>query len=262
MAIEPQVFLCYGRPDRDIAHAVAYEFWKKQIECYNYLAKPVEDRLGKESPHLSYVIACGLFVALLSPETIMRKLVVEEILLASRIAGVSAQRNCWCRVYIITTDDQLDIPFPEPDLLFVYDRLMDIPRIASEMTTHMGPAFVEHAQKAWTINKELYPKAWAALAAKYSKPPPPLKRILPQGRNSVFPDDQIPEIAELMALGRERLHGKRSSVVERLDNLSRVYGPSYRPGRQAFLDWSLKLDLEMIDKALEALAKNDRGHRG
>jgi hypothetical protein len=262
MAIEPQVFLCYGRPDRDIAHAVAYEFSKKQIECYNYLAKPVEDRLGKESPHLSYVIACGLFVAVLSPETIMRKLVVEEILLASRIAGVAAQRNCRCRAYILATDEELKGPLPSPDLLFSYDRLTDIPRLVSEMMTHMGSVFVEHAQKAWTINKGLYPKAWAAAAAKYSKPPPPLKRILPPGRNSVFPGDQIPEIAELMALGRERLHGMRSSAVERLDNLSRVYGLSYRPGRQAFLDWSLKLDLEMIDKALEELDKGDRGHRG
>lgn len=261
MAVEPQVFLCYGRPDRDIAHAITYEFWKNQIECYNYLAKPIEDRLGKESPHLSYVIGCGLFVALLSPETVMRGLVVEEILVASRIAGVAAQRNCRCRAYILTTDEELKGPFPSPDLLFPYDRLTDIPRLVSELMTHMGSAFVEHAQKAWTVNKGLYSKAWAALAAKYSKPPPPLIRVLPPGENSVFPGDRIPETAELMALGRERLHEMRSRAAERLDNISRVYGPSYRPGRQAFLDWSLKLDLEMIDKALEELDKGDRGRR-
>ena len=42
MAIEPQVFTCYGRPDKDAAHALACEFWKILIEStFNELAPPV-----------------------------------------------------------------------------------------------------------------------------------------------------------------------------------------------------------------------------
>src|SRR3989337_1314021 len=55
MAISPQVFLCYGRPDREVAEAIVGSLWQHEIECYDYLAKPVEDRLGNESHHFRYI---------------------------------------------------------------------------------------------------------------------------------------------------------------------------------------------------------------
>jgi len=262
LAIEPQVFLCYGRPDKDVAYALAYEFWKNQIECYNYLAKPVEDRLDKELDHRPYVVASRLFIAVLSPEANKRYLVLEEALVASRTAVDSDGLFCSCRAYILATNDApVDrSAFPQPDLLFPSDRLTDLQGIVSEMISHMGPAFVEHSQKAWKINKELYPEAWANLDLMYSEPPPPLPGILPQGQNSVFSVDHEPTVEELKALGRERLYRLRLDVAKRLDNQGRIYGPTYRPGRQAFLDWNLKRDLEMIDEALEKLKKEERGY--
>ncbi len=254
MAIEPQVFICYGRPDKDAAYALAHEFWKNQIECYNYLAKPVEDRFGTELDHRSFLLACRLFVALLSPESITRFLVAEEIALATQHAKLSDRRFCQCRAYVLASTDPMEDRFPDPDLLFTAERLADVPGLVRGLTDHMGPEFTSRAQRAWTVNKGLYPDAWAALDATYAtapKPPPP---ILRPGRQSIFGDDREPSLAELKALGRSRLNRLWLDVAKRRDQLRRTYGD-----RQSFLEWCLQRDRELIEAALQELDASGEG---
>jgi hypothetical protein len=256
MSIEPHVFVCYGRPDKDAAYALAHEFWKNQIECYNYLAKPVEDRLGTELDHRGFLKACRLFVALLSPESITRYLVAEEIIVAARWARLSRGRFCQCRAYVETTTDLIEGGFPDPDLLFTAQRLADIAGLVREMTDHMGPEFAGRARKAWAVNKGLYPEAWAALDAMYALAPKPPPRVFTPARNSVFGDESEPTIAELKALGRSRLNRLRLDVAERRDNLRRIYGD-----RESFRDWSLRRDGELIETALQEI-QADGGEAG
>ena len=245
MAIEPHVFICYGRPDKDVGHALAYEFWKNQIESYNYLAKPVEDRLGTELDHRAFLTASRLFVALLSPEIITRDLVVEEIELAARCADLSGGLLCKCRAYIFTTSHSVQYRFPNPDLLFTVDRLADPPGIVHTLMDHMGPEFADRARRAWTVNKNLYPDAWATLDALYAGEPPP---VFVPGRQSVFGDDREPTLAEVKALGRARLNRLWLDVAKRRDQLRRLYGD-----RDSFREWALRRDLELIDAALHEL---------
>lgn len=247
MAIEPQVFICYGRPDKDTAYALAHEFWNNQIECYNYMAKPVEDRLGTEEDHRGFLLACRLFVALLSPGSVRHYLVVEEVALAARYAELSGARFCQCRAYVLTTTDSTQRGFPDPDLLFTANRLADVPGLVRELTEYMGPEFADRARQAWALNKGLYPDAWAALDATYAaapKLPPP---AFTPGRHSVF-GDQMPTVAELKALGRSRLNRLWLDVAKRHDHLQRLYGD-----RESFLDWSLRHDRELIEAALREL---------
>jgi hypothetical protein len=66
MPIEPNVFICYGRPDKTLAHAIAKGLWHERIESYNYLAKPIEDRIGREQDYLAYVYSARIFIAIAS----------------------------------------------------------------------------------------------------------------------------------------------------------------------------------------------------
>jgi len=163
MAIEPQVFICYGRPDNTVADALASEFWRNRIECYNYMGKPMEDRLGNELPHLSYIYACRLFIAIISKESIERYLVAEEIAHAQQMASLSEQLF---RVHILT--DVIQSPFPKPDFVINWRSSPDPPAIVSELLGRMGTEFVERNQKAWEINKSLYPDKWEDLDARYA----------------------------------------------------------------------------------------------
>ena len=248
MAIEPQVFICHGRPDKDAAYALAHEFWKNQIECYNYMAKPVEDRLATELDHRSFLGACRLFVALLSPESITRFLVVEEILLAARHAKLSDRLFCRCRAYVLTSTDPMEGRLPDPDLLFTAERLADVPELVRMLTDHMGPEFASRARQAWAVNKRLYPDAWATLDAMYATAPKPPTPTVSPGRRSVFGDEHEPSMVELKALGRSRLNRLWLDVAERHDQLRRTYGD-----RQSFLEWSLQRDRELIEAALHEL---------
>jgi hypothetical protein len=256
MAIEPQVFICYGRPDKDVAQAFACEFWNLEIECYNYLAKPVEDRLGAELDHLGYLAACRLFVALLSPESSTRYLVVEELALAAEHARLP-ERLCRCRAYILTTTSPLAGSFPDPDLLFTADELGDIPRLVRKLTSYLGTEFTDRARRAWNANKELYPDAWAALDALYaSAPQSPSPPFFTPGRHSIFGDEREPTLAELKALGPSRLKRLWQDVAKRRDQHRRRYGEG-----ESFLLWSLQRDRELIEAALREL-ETDGGKCG
>jgi len=247
MAIEPHVFICYGRPDKDAAHALAREFWNNQIECYNYLAKPVEDRLGSQLDHRGFLASCRLFVALLSPESSVRFLVAEELVLAAEYAELSRE-FCRCRAYILTTTDTLEGRFPRPDLLFTADRLGDIPGLVSELTGHLGPEFADRARRAWNANKGLYPDAWAALDAMYAAAPQPLPPVFTPGRHSVFGDKREPTLAELKALGKSHLNRLWQDVAKRRDQHRRRYGDG-----ESFLLWCMQRDRELIEAALREL---------
>ncbi len=251
MPIEPQVFICYGRPDKDVAYAFAYEFWKNQVESYNYLAKPIENLINKGLEHRSFLGVCRLFIALLSPESILRYFVVEEITKAAWYAKFSGGRFCQCRAYVLTTTDPMESNFPPPDLLIKADRLVDVSGIVHELINGMGSKFVCHAQKSWTVNKGLYPDAWAALDAMYSSAPTPLPPIFTPGRLSVFGDEREPAMAEIKSLGRSRLNQLWLDVAERHDNLRRIYG-----NRDSFLEWNIQRDKELIETALRELDAN------
>jgi len=254
MAIEPQVFICYGRPDMDAAYALAHEFWKNQIECYNYLAKPVEDRFGTELDHRGFLIAGRLFVALLSPESIARFLVAEEISLAAQHAKLSDRRFCRCRAYVLTSTDSMEGRFPDPDLLFTAERLADVPGLVRALTDHMGPEFAGRARQAWAVNKGLYPDAWTALDAMYATAPKPSLPTLSPGRQSVFGDEREPSVAELKALGRSRLNRLWLDVAKRRDQVRQMHGD-----RKSFLEWSLQRDRELIEAALQELDAGEEG---
>jgi len=201
MPVEPQVFLCYGRPDMELAHAIACELWRNRIECYNYLAKPVEDRLGTELPHEAYVLTARMFAAIIAPDTVWRELVVAEILLAHRMALLSEGR---CkRVYISTPGTIAGLPVPPPDHLIDRTQVSGSQMIAAELMGLMDPELVQRCQEAWEINRSLYPDAWQALAAKYGTisrptvPPPPALLAVVLGDSTVrtYLDEDIGRIS-------------------------------------------------------------------
>lgn len=163
MAIEPQVFICYGRPDKGIAHAITVEFWRNHIECYNYLGKPTEDRFGKELPNLAYIHVSELFIAVISRESIRRFSVAEEIVHAQQWAVIS---ESLFRVHILKDVEQP--PFPKPDLAINWGGSTDPAAIVSQLLGRMGSKFVERNQKAWEINKKLYYDKWKELNAEYA----------------------------------------------------------------------------------------------
>jgi hypothetical protein len=256
MAIEPHVFVCYGRPDKDAAYALGHEFWKNRVECYNYLAKPVEDRLGAaELDHRSFLRASRLFVALLSSESSRRDLVAEELQLAALQAELSGGLFCRCRAYVLTTtsDSMLD-RFPEPDLLFTSHRLGDVAGLVREMIEHMGPEFADRAGRAWQVNRDLYPEAWAKLDAMYAAAPKRAGPAFTPGRHSVFGDERQPTVGELKELGRSQLNRLWQDVAKRRDQLRRRYGDG-----ESFLAWSLQRDRELIEAALRELDAEERG---
>jgi hypothetical protein len=162
MAIEPQVFICYGRPDRAVAHLLAAEFWRNRIECYNYTAKPLEDRLGNELHQVSYIYSSRLFIAIISKESVQRFSVAEEIAHAQQMSSLSED---FVRVHVLT--DAEPSSFPEPDLIVNW-ALPNLATIVKELLGRMGPSFVERNQKAWDVNKSLYTDKWKDLDASYS----------------------------------------------------------------------------------------------
>lgn len=165
MAIEPQVFICYGRPDKDVAYAIATEFWRRRIESYNYLGKPIEDRLfdNMVAHHLGYIYASRLFIAIISKESIPRFFVTEEIARAQQIASISEQ---FFRVYILK--DINESSFPEPELVINWANSPDPVAIVSDLLDKMGNEFIERNQKGWEINKSLFPDQWKELDAMYA----------------------------------------------------------------------------------------------
>jgi len=161
--IEPQVFICYGRPDKDIAHDLAAEFWRNHIECYNYLSKPVEDRIGDEIHQRGYIFSTRLFIAILSGDSVTRFSVAEEIATANQVATLS---NELFRTYISLLASR-DIPFPKPDLVIDWNKESKIKEIVSVLLQKMPSTFLDRNQKAWEINKKLYTDQWAELNERY-----------------------------------------------------------------------------------------------
>jgi hypothetical protein len=70
------------------------------------------------------------------------------------------------------------------------------------------------------------------------------------GANSVFEDDRTPSVEELSRMGREKLLALQREAAERLENQRQIFGASYRPGRQAYLQSSLQRDIYSIRDAL------------
>ena len=165
MAVEPQVFICYGRPDKDIAHEIAAEFWRNRIECYNYLSKPVEDRVGEEIQHLGYIYSTRLFIAIISEESISRHLVIEEIVLANQIASIMSDYPF--RVHVSLLNNPSHTPFPEQNLIVEWAQDSRPSSMVNDLLKQMGPEFLERNQKAWEINKGLYPEKWEELNERY-----------------------------------------------------------------------------------------------
>jgi len=158
MAVEPQVFICYGRPDKDVAQQLAGEFWRHRIECYNYMLKPVEDRLGSEIDHRGYIYSTRLFIAILSDESIPRFLVAEEIAIAHQIATTLTDQMY--RVYLSLLDKTRELPFPKPNLVVRWHESPGPAIIVSDLLERMGLQFRERNQQAWEINKNLYTGKW------------------------------------------------------------------------------------------------------
>jgi hypothetical protein len=165
MAVEPQVFICYGRPDQDVAHQIAKAFWSHRIECYNYMLKPVEDRLGSEIDHRGYLYATRLFIAIVSEDSIPRFLVTEEIAVAHKIATELSDELC--RVYISLLRETSALSLPSPDLIVRWHEADGPDSIVSDLLEKMGTPFLERNQKAWEINKSLYADQWEALNQRY-----------------------------------------------------------------------------------------------
>src|ERR1051325_3756946 len=70
------------------------------------------------------------------------------------------------------------------------------------------------------------------------------------GANSVFEDDRTPSVEELSRMGRDKLLALQREAAERLENQRQIFGASYRPGRQAYLQSSLQRDIYSIRDAL------------
>ncbi len=163
MAVEPQVFICYGRPDKGIADELAREFWRNRIECYNYLSKPIEDRLGDEIHQRGYIFAAELFIAILSADSVTRFSVAEEIAVAHQVA--TRLNDSFFRTYISLSAQS--IPFPEPDLVIDWNKESNITEVVSVLLQSMPPSFIERNQKAWETNRTLYPDKWTELNERY-----------------------------------------------------------------------------------------------
>ena len=168
MAVEPQTFICYGRPDKDVAQQLAAEFWRHRIECYNYMLKPVEDRLGSEIDHRGYIYSTRLFIAILSDESIPRFLVAEEIAIAYQIA--TSLTDQMYRVCISLVEGARALPFPEPNLVIRWHESPGPVVVVSDLLERMGPEFLERNQQAWEINKKLYTEKWEELNQLYKSP--------------------------------------------------------------------------------------------
>ncbi len=82
------------------AHSIAKELWDEKIESYNYLAKPIEDRLGSELEFLAYVTVAKLFVAIVSEAGFFRWPVLQEILRAQVMTTLD---ESYKRIYLLTS---------------------------------------------------------------------------------------------------------------------------------------------------------------
>ena len=163
MAVEPHVFLSYGRPDKGLALQISSELWRHRIECYNYLAKPVMDRLGSDGDHLKHIFAARFLVAIVSAETHWRELVMEEILTAYRLTQDKLRDIPL--VYIAAPKLLAAGPYPRSNEHHVIDPWSGggPATIAEELVQLMGSELVTRCQKAWDINKALYPEHWQIL---------------------------------------------------------------------------------------------------
>lgn len=163
MPVEPHVFLSYGRPDKGLALRLSSELWRHRIECYNYLAKPVMDRLGSDGDHLKHIFASRFLVAIVSAETHWRELVMEEILTAYRLTQDKLRDIPL--VYIASPNLLAAGPYPRSNMQHAIDPSSGGGPVAmtEELMRLMGGELVERCQKAWEINKTLYPEHWQNL---------------------------------------------------------------------------------------------------
>ncbi len=166
MPIEPHLFLSYGRPDKELALYIASELWSNKIECYNYLAKPIMEHYGTDSDHLKYLLGTRFFIAILSGDTLWRKLVVAEILDTYRF---NQERLREIPMVYVTTEEILNAgPYPTSANDHIIDPTLTggVPEIVKELIRLMGTKLVARCQEAWEVNKKLYVEAWRELDAK------------------------------------------------------------------------------------------------
>ena len=164
MSVAPQVFVCYGRADQVVAHAIGQELWRHEIESYNYLAKPAEDRAVGELGHLSYIAPATLFVAVVSDDSLRRALVLEEILMADQFASLSPARR---RVYVKTSHSDTGFRLPPADLEIDWHQAGNPATAVASMLNLVEEATLAKMRRAWQINKSLYPQAWNQLNDRY-----------------------------------------------------------------------------------------------
>ena len=121
------------------------------------------DRLGSDGDHLKHIFATRFLVAIVSAETHWRELVMEEILTAYRLTQDKLRDIPL--VYIAAPKILAAGPYPRSNTHHVIDPLSGggPAAIAEELTRLMGSELVERCQKAWEINRTLYPEHWQNL---------------------------------------------------------------------------------------------------
>jgi hypothetical protein len=163
LPIEPQLFLSYGRPDSELALRVTSGLWKEHIDCYNYQAKPIMDRLGGDGDHLKYLAAIKFFVALLSEDSVWRELVIAEIHGLHKYNQLFGQINrpAVPIVYVTTSAILASGPYPETTRpLIDPTRAGSVAAIVQQLLQLMGQELVKGCQERWDINKTLYEEQW------------------------------------------------------------------------------------------------------
>lgn len=150
MPVTPPIFLCYGRPDSTYATALGAELFRLGVESFNYQIRPVEDRLGSEVSYESYLFACGVFVAIITPEAVWREKVQEEIAKAINLRRSGVDRPI---VYVTTPLILDEYPIPH-----VADCLVDMARVggpdhaASAIVSFLGRNYIGQCQEKLSIN--------------------------------------------------------------------------------------------------------------
>ena len=168
MPIEPQVFLSYGRPDKDLAFQLTCGLWDRRIDCYNYQAKPVMERIGGDPDHTKYLYGIRFFVAVMTADTLWRETVVMEHVNLEQLNRAIGRDIP--KVYVTTERVLNSGPYPGGELALIDPtRAGGTAPIVEAILSLMGEALIERAQARWDVNKQLYPDAWrevdAALAA-------------------------------------------------------------------------------------------------
>lgn len=170
MSISPPVFLAYGRPDRSHAHQLASRLWANQIECYNYMIKPYEDRAVSEVPHHTYIYTCKYFIGLVSKSVAEREPVTREFDLADWRASVD-HHSSYKRAFVMISaseEERFTIAVRRnPDVTVVWGASDTPDDVYRRLIAPIDLAELADWQEKWKTNRGLYPQAWRELDERY-----------------------------------------------------------------------------------------------